>query len=382
VEPLGAFGLGALVVLAAWILTFLRRPPRTLPSADPAAERAAQLEAANRRLATVLDGMGEGVLATDRQQKVLFVNGAAARLLEFPLEGAVGRPLWELVRLEPILKGSLEAIVAGASRTVQVGPLRERHLSVSFSPGPGLVVLVISDVTESARYQELRKEFVANVSHELRTPLTMIRGYLETLEDGAIRDPEKGPEFLGIITKHARLLSNLVDNLLDLSRLEGQGLGKRVRVDLAALVERVVDLRRPSAEKKGQGLDAIVAPDVPDVLGDADYLERAVSNLVDNAVKYTPEGGSIRITASRRGAQVAVQVSDDGIGIPESDLPRIFERFYRVDKSRSRDMGGTGLGLAIVKHVIQSHGGTIEVESALGKGSTFRVLLPPAPDER
>jgi two-component system phosphate regulon sensor histidine kinase PhoR len=382
VEPLGAFGLGALVVLVAWVLSSLRRPPRTLPSADPAAERAAQLEAANRRLATVLDGMGEGVLATDRQQKVLFVNAAAARLLEFPLEGAVGRPLWELVRLEPILKGSLEAIEAGASRTVQVGPLRERHLSVSFSPGPGLVVLVISDVTESARYQELRKEFVANVSHELRTPLTMIRGYLETLEDGAIRDPEKGPEFLGIITKHARLLSNLVDNLLDLSRLEGQGLGKRVRVDLAALVERVMDLRRPSAEKKGQSLDAVVAPDVPDVLGDADYLERAVSNLVDNAVKYTPEGGSIRITASRRGVQVAVQVSDDGIGIPESDLPRIFERFYRVDKSRSRDMGGTGLGLAIVKHVIQSHGGTIEVESALGKGSTFRVLLPPAPDER
>jgi len=339
-------------------------------------ERISELGDESTRIVETLDGMDAGVLTLDRHQRVVLSNAASARLLS--VEGTAGKALWELVRDEHLLEAAERTLTTRLGRTVQVGPLRERHLTVSVAPLPeGRAVLVIHDTTESARYQELRKEFVANVSHELRTPLTMIRGFVETLKEGAILDPAKGPEFLLIIERHAQLLTNLVENLLDLSRLESpHGLPRRVRVDLSAVVQRVLELRLPAAQKKKQALVSEVLGALPSVAGDPDYLERAVSNLVDNAIKYTPEGGSIRVSAQKNGTSLKVEVRDTGIGIPETDLPRIFERFYRVDRSRSRDMGGTGLGLAIVKHVVQAHGGTVEVSSRLGEGSTFRLLLP------
>jgi two-component system phosphate regulon sensor histidine kinase PhoR len=267
-----------------------------------------------------------------------------------------------------------------AARTVRMRAGAERHLTVSVAPLPGgETLLVAHDATEAVRYQELRKEFVANVSHELRTPLTVIRGYVETLQEGAFADPVKGPEFLEVIGRHAALLSKLVENLLDLSRLESpQGMARRLAVDMGALVARVAELHRAPAERKGQTLEARIDGPLPAVSGDPDYLERAVANLVDNALKYTPEKGAIRVAARRAGAQVVVEVEDSGIGIPPADLPRIFERFYRVDKSRSRSLGGTGLGLAIVKHIAQAHGGTVDVTSAPGRGSTFRLSVPAA----
>ena len=330
------------------------------------------------RLVETFDGMDAGVLTLDPQQRIVLANVAASRLLGAEVSAPSGRALWELVRDEPLLDAVTQTLSSGQAKTVQLGPIRERHLTAHVAALPeGRAVLVVHDTTESARYQELRKEFVANVSHELRTPLTMIRGFVETLKEGAFRDPEKGMEFLSIIEKHAQLLTNLVENLLDLSRLESpQGLPRRVRVDLAGMVNRVMELRMPAARKKKQELLTELPSSLPNVLGDPDYIERAISNLVDNAIKYTPEGGSIRVTAARNGTGVRMEVMDTGIGIPEADLPRIFERFYRVDKSRSRDMGGTGLGLAIVKHVVQAHGGTVDVASRPGQGSTFRITLP------
>jgi two-component system phosphate regulon sensor histidine kinase PhoR len=230
------------------------------------------------------------------------------------------------------------------------------------------------------RFQDLRKEFVANVSHELRTPLTAIKGYAETLRSGALGDAAKASQFLSIIEKHADQLTNLVGDLLELSKLESApGLPCRAPVDLAAVVSRAVELVGLAAKTKGHDLRVQIDPAVPPVPGNADYLERAVTNLLDNAIKYTPPGGRITITAGRDGDCVLIEVTDNGIGIPAEDQPRIFERFYRVDRSRSREMGGTGLGLSIVKHVAQVHRGNVEVSSSPGQGSTFRLRFPMAP---
>ncbi|HYP23878.1 MAG TPA: ATP-binding protein, partial [Actinomycetota bacterium] len=290
---------------------------------------------------------------------------------------------WEVVRSEPILRGAADALGHTRRESFQVGPLLARHLEVTACPFPATdpqgLVLVVHDATESVRYQELRKEFVANVSHELRTPLTAIKGFAETLRDGAMTDPVRGPQYLGTIEKHADQLTNLVADLLDLSRLDNHpGLPGSVAIDVGAVVRRTVDLLQPVAEKKRHTLRVDVPPDLPPIQGDPDYLERAVANLLENAIKYTPEGGHVSIAASLAADEdvVRVEVSDDGIGIPADDLPRIFERFYRVDRSRSREMGGTGLGLSIVKHVAQAHGGSIEVASDVGKGSTFTLTLP------
>ncbi|HEU4338928.1 MAG TPA: ATP-binding protein [Planctomycetota bacterium] len=352
---------------------------------EMAARLEAKLDEAGRsreELRALLSGMGEGVIATDRGQKILFYNQAAAALLDFEADTPPGRMLWEVVRDNEVVRAAKGAFESGARRTFQLGPVRNRHLDVSVYPWPSSgraegVVIVAHDATESVRYQELRKEFVANVSHELRTPLTMIKGFVETLRDGALADAVKGPEFLGTIEKHVDQLTNLVSDLLELSRLESrEGLPRRARVEMAATLTRVVEFMKPAAEKKRQTLELSLNGSLPGVAGDPDYLERAVSNLVDNAIKYTPEGGRIHLSAKSHEDDVVIEVTDTGIGIPPEDVPRVFERFYRVDKSRSREMGGTGLGLSIVKHVVQVHGGTVEVESAVGKGSTFRVRLP------
>jgi two-component system phosphate regulon sensor histidine kinase PhoR len=347
---------------------------------DALQQRISALKSERDELATLLEAMTQGVLVTDPQQQVLRANAAAARLLGFPLP-AEGRALWELVRDEVFLRASIEVMEQDSPRELQIGPVRDRHLAVTFDPfppgGPRKLLIVLHDTTTSARYEELRREFVANVSHELRTPLTLIRGYVETLQDDRLADPARAREFLSVIHRNTLLLSNVVENLLDLSRLESpEGLPRRSRVDPGSLVRSVAELRRPAADQRRQSLEVEASQPLPAVLGDPDYLERAIANLLDNAIKYTPEGGRILVTAARRGSDILIEVKDTGIGIPEADLPRIFERFYRVDKSRSRAMGGTGLGLAIVKHVVQAHGGAVEVASEVGKGSTFRIVLP------
>jgi two-component system phosphate regulon sensor histidine kinase PhoR len=256
-----------------------------------------------------------------------------------------------------------------------------RTLSLSFSPLRGSTgcVLVVRDVTEERRYDRLRKEFVANVSHELRTPLSVIRGYVETLRDGALRDEQNAPRFLESIEKNVERLSSLVGDLLELSRLEsGTQLLHPRALEGRDVVHKVVDDFRLLAEKRKQTLTA-EAREPSSFQADPDLLERALRNLVDNAIKYTGDGGSIRVFVEVDEDDVVFTVQDTGIGIPEADLPRVFERFYRVDKSRSRELGGTGLGLAIVKHVAQLHGGAVSVQSRVGQGSTFRLRLPRTP---
>ena len=333
-------------------------------------------------LLAILTSMGEGVIATDMRQHILLVNHASAQLLGFHEGRVQGKLLWEVVRSELIIRATNEVVDGAPGKHFQVGPLTGRHLEVTIctfpqeGPPEGLVI-VAHDATESVRYQELRKEFVANVSHELRTPLTAIKGFAETLRDGAMEDPAKGPEFLATIERHADQLTNLISDLLELSKLESHpDLPQCVPVDLGAASRRSVDLLTTAVQKKGHELSISVEPHLPFVIGNTSYLERAIGNLVENAIKYTPERGTIGIAVKTQGAYVVVEVADNGIGIPKDDIPRIFERFYRVDRSRSRDMGGTGLGLSIVKHVAQAHRGVVEVSSTPGEGTTFRLKIP------
>jgi two-component system phosphate regulon sensor histidine kinase PhoR len=376
--------------------------------ADSIQQLVMQAESGKAELLAILGSMSDGVIATDVQQRIRLANDAAGKMFGFQSEQAVGKPLWQVVRIDQMIKSADGVLRSGEAASIEGIGLAGRHLEVRmrrFPPqgeGRGLVV-VIHDITESVRYQEMRKEFVANVSHELRTPLTVIRGYAETLADGAMHDPVKGPEYLATIQRHTAQLTNLVNDLLALSRLEGQpDLPRLTNVDMAAVARRMTELLLPAAQQKSQTL--VVLPggqqvgsselvvgskesadcQLPTantqlplmVVGNSDYLERAVANLIDNAIKYTPEGGTIGVVARFEAGEVIVEVTDNGIGIPAEDMPRIFERFYRVDRSRSREMGGTGLGLSIVKHVAHVHGGSVEVDSAPGKGSTFRLKLP------
>jgi two-component system phosphate regulon sensor histidine kinase PhoR len=265
------------------------------------------------------------------------------------------------------------------SRTVEVNavPL----VLTGDPPGVG-VVLVLYDVTALRKLEQVRTEFVANVSHELRTPLTAIQGYLETLLGGALEEREHARRFLEIAFRHTQRLGRLLNDLTDLSNIELN----KVKLVLTPLVlEEVIDsvvaIMQPKAEARHVTLAAEVARDLPLAYGDPDRLPQVLINLVDNAVKYTPAGGTVtvRASASVSGGVLVVDVVDTGIGIPGADLPRITERFYRVDKARSRDLGGTGLGLAIVKHLVIAHGGELAIDSKPGQGTTVRFTLPTSP---
>jgi two-component system, OmpR family, phosphate regulon sensor histidine kinase PhoR len=378
-------------LLADWVAAgdFTRKAPLRAPDeighvaaalnrmADELSARLEKLKAERSKLEAVISSMEEGVIPLEADGKILGVNTAAMELFGLR-DNPQGLRLWEVIRLPGLEEAAAKSLRSreAVSASFEVGA---RVLSVRLSPvkdGPG-AVLVAHDITEDRRYDTLRKEFVANVSHELRTPLSVVQGYTETLRDGAWKDEKSSLEFLEIIDKNVRRLSAIVNDLLDLSKLESGGHVLEPRpVDLRGLVERVAEAFRPVAERKKQQLSAEVSPSAGTVEADGALLERALANLVDNALKYTPEQGRVRISAAIDNGQVALVVEDNGMGIPEADLPRIFERFYRVDKSRSRDLGGTGLGLSIVKHIVQLHAGTISVTSTPA-GSTFTLRLPP-----
>src|SRR4051812_16520886 len=332
------------------------------------------------QLLTIISSMSEGLIAIDHHQRILLVNRAATQLMNLKMGELQGRLLWEVMPLDEVLKGVSEVLLTGQNNKFRLGPIDGRHLEITICRLPAMqggVTILAHDVTEATQYQELRKEFVANVSHELRTPLTMIKGFIETLRDGAIDDRPRAMEYLATVERHSDQLSNLVSDLLDVSRLESGGEMPHVaEVHLDALARRVAELMRPIAEKKGQTLSVEIAVGVPVMMGNTDYLQRAIVNLLENAIKYTKDQGAIRIGVRAEDREILVEVADNGFGIAAEDLPRIFERFYRVDRSRSREMGGTGLGLSIVKHVVQSHGGSVDVSSTLGQGSTFTLRFP------
>lgn len=307
-----------------------------------------------------------------------------------------GRPFREVVRKEELWELVEAALREGApvrcELTSSPSPLPSRVLQFYAAPlgeGEGLrgAILVLHDITELRRLEGVRQEFVANVSHELRTPLTSIRGYLETVLEGALEEKEIGRSFLEIAFRHAERMGRLLDDLLDLSNLEVGRVRLRIEaVSLAETAEAALSALGPQAARKGVELRCEVLEALPPVLADRDRLSQILINLIDNAVKFTPTGGWVRLKARllpANGQQgrslLEVSVEDTGCGISPKDLPRLTERFYRVDKARSRELGGTGLGLSIVKHLVQLHGGELAVDSWLGQGTRFRFTLPGVP---
>jgi two-component system phosphate regulon sensor histidine kinase PhoR len=345
------------------------------------------------RFRAILRGMVEGVLVTDLDGRVVLANARASELLGMP--DAVGRLVVELAR-DPGLSELVHEVAGGlrgASRDVQLGAGRGPVVQVNgarLEGGDGApfgVVLVLHDVTELRRLEVVRRDFVANVSHELRTPLTAIKGYAETLLGAAGDDRETARRFLAVIDRHSERLGRLVDDLLALSDLElGRTPMHLTDMPLGPAVDDVLQIFGDTAVRAGVRVLAQVTADTPLVLADGDRLRQVLINLVDNAIKYTPRGGQVvlrvRAEVASHPGMVEVAVSDTGMGIPAQDLPRLTERFFRVDKARSRELGGTGLGLAIVKHIMQAHGGTLEITSALGQGTTVSAYFPVAPAPR
>lgn len=340
------------------------------------------------RLQAILEGMVEGVLVLDRKGAVLLVNPALERMFEVRSDFAVGRLHIETLRHHALVEFIKDLLDTGANRSseITIPYPKEAIFSVHASVVPEsaaqevYAVLVFHEITEIKRLERVRKDFVANVSHELKTPLTSIKGYLEALIDGAKDDPQKAAEFLAVAKKHADGLAAIVSDLLQLSEIEsGRYSWKREPVSVGEMIDRAANLVRSAATSKRHEL--IVTPPKPDIRipGDPDKLGHVMINLLDNAVKYTPDGGRITVNARRFEDDVEITVSDTGIGIPAAERARIFERFYRVDRARSRDLGGTGLGLAIVKHIVEAHGGRVWVDREPQGGSRFVVSLPQRP---
>ena len=348
------------------------------------AERAS-LEAS--RGETILACMAEGVLAVDHELKVVFCNNAFAEAFGTRLPLSEGRALFEVVR-EPLLRDILQRVVTrGGTETDRfqlpsaAGRWFEARALPFGSPNRRSAVIVLHDVTDIHRQEQLRKDFVADVSHELRTPLTAIRGYAETLLDGALEDTDNNRKFVEIIHAHSVRLNNIASDLLVLSSLDSEGATPPAptRVEMLDVIESAVNTVTVAAESRGIAIEVNDCRPC-DVMGVRYRLEQVAVNLLDNAVKFNRDGGSVTIECARMetGGKVHLTISDTGMGIPSGDLMRVFERFYRVDKARSRPAGGTGLGLPIVKETITRMGGTVAVESQLGKGSKFTVILPAA----
>jgi len=352
-----------------------------------------ELRVERERLEAILRGMVEGVLVTDLTGGVVLMNARARDLLALPPDATPrGRPLVELSR-DPALGELMRELAGGAS-------IASRDVTLSAGTGPTLqvnaarlrgadgeafgFVLVLHDVTELRRLEVIRRDFVANVSHELRTPLTAIKGYAETLLGTAGDDRETARRFLAVIDRHSERLGRLINDLLTLSDLElGRTPMRLNAVTVAAAVDDVLQIFADSVARAGVVVEAQVAPGLPPVHADGDRLRQVLINLVDNAIKYTPAGGRVLVhgvlaSGTEHGGLVEIAIEDSGIGIPAQDLPRLTERFFRVDKARSRELGGTGLGLAIVKHIVQAHGGSLAISSALGQGTTVRVFFPAA----
>jgi two-component system phosphate regulon sensor histidine kinase PhoR len=337
------------------------------------------VEAERDHLRATVAGMSEGVLVTDARGRVRLLNPAFSALFGVPANAPPGDVL-DLAR-EPRLLDLVRQVLAGGSeRSLHIERLeptrRTLALAASTLGSEEGAVVVARDITESEQLNRMRRDFVANVSHELRTPLSAIQGYAETLCDGALDERETALRFSQRIVEQCRRLSALLSDLLTLSRLEGrEPLETLEPVDLRAVAGDAIELVAALAAAKQVSVELLpgASPIVP---GDPEGLLRLMSNLLENAVKYNQPQGRVTIGLELLESQASIEVADTGIGIPGPALPRIFERFYRVDKGRAREEGGTGLGLAIVKHVAQAHDGRVEVESEPGKGSTFRVVLP------
>ncbi len=351
------------------------------------AELDARLEALRRERddrERILAHMSDGVMLVDAEDRILQANMRMVELLEMPLRPAAGTPLVQFKRVPGLIQLVQTAREEGRTvqRELEPWSTHARHVRATVTPladeGPGPVLLVLHDLSESDALQRLRQDLVANVSHELRTPLTSLRGYADTLLEGGLDDVEHREGFVRIIRDQAVSLQALVEDLLSLAEMERPDATLRLETfDLRVLAAEQVASLRNAAKRAELSLELVPGEPVS-VTADRVRLSQAIGNLVDNAIKYTERGG-VQVVLGVRDAKAWCEVRDTGPGIPAEDLPRVFERFYRVDKARSRAKGGTGLGLAIVKHAVALHDGVVALESRVGQGSTFRFEIPITP---
>lgn len=356
------------------------------------------LSGERNRSSAILRSMVEGVAVIDAQERIVFSNRAFSDILNLDAAAIEGRPVIEVVRNSDLLGLIRRALNGeeGLQTDIAMGIVQQRTFSITATPvqalessvagysvaptapeKPSGAVVVLHDVTELRRLERVRQDFVANVSHEFKTPLTAIQGFAETLLAGAMEDSRTNRRFLEIIRDHAMRLARLTNDLLKLARIEAGKLEVEFfPVQLMEVIERSAETTLLKASRKQIALEVEVPPEMPMVRGDASLLREVLQNLVDNAIQYTPEGGSIHVSVVAGAREAVVCVADTGIGIPLADQERIFERFYRVDAARSREAGGTGLGLSITKHIVEAHGGRLWVESEVGHGSRFFFSVP------
>lgn len=342
-----------------------------------------EIESQNQKLTAIFNSMIEGIIVVDKNRRLVSVNPAVERIFGVSAGESKGKLFLEAIRNNDIYEVIEKALKNGKSVSGEIALVYPVQKIFELSATPifdgdevGGCLAVIHDITEIRRLETIRSDFVANVSHELKTPLTSIKGFVETLLEGAIDDKENAKSFLNIIQDHANRLDTLVSDLLVLSNLES----KEIRLeksdwDLREHAEEVIRAFKAQSNKRQIAVNNEIPPGVK-IRADRNRTEQVFTNLIDNAIKFNNDGGSIRIYSKDAGGGIKVIIEDSGIGIPEKDIPRIFERFYRVDKARSRELGGTGLGLSIVKHIIELHGGNVGVESAEGHGSKFWFTLP------
>jgi len=346
-------------------------------------QKIGELESESGRMQAILDSMIEGVIAVDTDMRILAANPAAEKIFGAALSHAKERLFLEVIQNTDIAELITEAQrnKTNVSRELNLLFPSQRILQVNASlisqaDRAGGCLLVIHDITEMRKLELVRRDFVANVSHELKTPLTSIKGFIETLLEGALDDKENSRHFLEIIQGHAERLNSLINDLLDLASIESKQVALKKEVfALDKLVEEVVRGFKSHLRKKGIEVHNKVLLQAT-VIADRDKIEQVLTNLIDNAIKFNRDKGSVEISSEELGQDIKITVEDTGVGIPPSDIPRIFERFYRVDKARSREMGGTGLGLSIVKHIVELHGGSVGVESIEGLGSKFWFTIP------
>ncbi len=359
-------------------------------------ETAARLDRTIRTLteernlsSAILGSMVEGVAVVNASERLLFANPGFAEILGLDVPPQSGSALVEVVRQTELIE-AVRRVLKGEPRVeteIVTGTLRQHFFAVTVASVRAAetsgAVIVLHDVTDLRKLERVRRDFVANVSHEFKTPLTAIQGFAETLLAGALDDPLNRVRFLEIILEHSRRLARLTDDLLRLSQMDADRLGLEIqRVSVPQFVEGCVETARRPAADRDLRISVNLSDRLPDIAADRRRLAEVLQNLLDNAIQYTPPGGQIMLSASASASEVTFTVSDTGIGIPQADQPRIFERFYRVDAARSREVGGTGLGLAIAKHLVEVHGGRIWVESEVGQGSQFHFTVPVFDSER
>jgi two-component system phosphate regulon sensor histidine kinase PhoR len=347
-------------------------------------EKAKTYSTGEAKLETVLKSMAEGVLVVNKNGDILIMNPSLRRIFLIDADPQGKSPL-ELIRnvtVQDIIDRTLKGEQTLVSQELLLYSPEERTLRINSAAitRDNIIegaILVFHDITELRRLEQIRQDFVANVSHELRTPISSIKGYAETLLEGALEDKDNAKEFISIIYQDSNRLANLINDLLDISKIEsGKMKMNFIALDPVSVIRRAINVIENQAKVKSISLKLKLPPETPKIKADETRISQVIINLLDNAIKYTPENGLVTISAHVVGNTLQIDVADTGIGISEKDLPRIFERFYRVDRARSRELGGTGLGLSIVKHIVQAHAGQVWVKSELGRGSTFSFTIP------